>query len=218
MHLMTAFQRRRITNLGLDRNQTRLAFGRFRLLNLGQNLCQIGVAIRDKVHAPIVGFKSLADRLGKRQIGAAIDLNIVIVVQQHQIVQLEMSCQRARFRGHTLLQTTVATKHVHFAVEQLLAKQALRIFTRNGQTDCLRQTLTQRTRRQLDAVCHIILRMARRNTVELTERFQVLHTHLIATQMQHGVLQSTCMSIGQHKTIAIGEQRIRAARIQDFTP
>lgn len=55
----------------------------------------------------------------------------------------------------------------------------------------------------LNALGECILRMAGRLRTKLTESLKIIHGHLVACKVQHGILQGACVPIGQHKPITV---------------
>ena len=117
-----------------------------------------------------------------------------------------MPGKRGSFRGHTFLHTSIAEEHIRPVCEQIKVVLVVRV---SGVSLCDRETngicksLAEGTGRHLDAVGVVNLWMAGRARVELTESLQVIHRQVVTHEMQHDVLQRTCMAIRENETVAV---------------
>ena len=77
------------------------------------------VGVADAQDVPAVTQEAQRDVLGERDVGAAFDRDVIVVVDPAQVVEREMARERRRFRAHALHQAAVAADRVDVVVEEV---------------------------------------------------------------------------------------------------
>lgn len=164
------------------------------------------VAVLDDLHVPAVGLVALLHVLGERDVGAAVDGDLVIVVQHDELAEAQVAGQRRGLRGHALLQAAVAADDVRVVVhdvEAVLVELGGQVLLGNGQPHGVRDALAQRARGHLDAGRAEVLRVAGRLGAPLAELLELVDGQVVARQVQHAVLQRAGVAVGQHEAVAV---------------
>jgi hypothetical protein len=108
----------------------------------------------------------------------------------------------------------VVVKHV----ESVLVEGGTHVSLSHGQTDSVGETLTQRSSGDLDSVRHADLGVTRGDAVQLPERLQVVHLDLVTHQVEHDVLQSTSVSVGEDESVSVVPLRVGRRGLHDLGP
>ena len=212
---------RRLAGLGLERLQRR-----------GQCVEVVGVV--DVLHRPAVALEPLRDVLGERQLGAALDGDLVAVVDPAQVGQLEMTGQRRRLGADPLHQAAVAADRVDVVVEQrvvgLVEGRRLPL-AGDGHAHAGRDAGAERARGALHSGRPPVLRVPGALGVQLPELLQVLQRHRQLTQclvdrvdrldpgqMEHRVEQGRRVPGGQHEPVAVAPDRLVRVEAQEALP
>ena len=82
---------------------------------------QVGVAVLYVDRLPAVRLVPLHDVLGEGEVGAAVDLDLIVVVEDDQAAQPQVTRERARLARDALLHAPVAADDVHEVVHHLEA-------------------------------------------------------------------------------------------------
>jgi len=138
--------------MAVQDDQRRPAFG---LPEYGERLFDalevVGVA--DPQHVPVIAEEPRRDILGESNARAALDGDVVVVVDPAEIVDAEMAGQRGRLRADAFHQATVAANRIDVVVENLEAWTVVSAGKpRSGDrhANAGGDPLTQRTGRRLD--------------------------------------------------------------------
>mmetsp|Transcript_118 Transcript_118/g.213 ORF Transcript_118/g.213 Transcript_118/m.213 type:complete len:209 (+) Transcript_118:1766-2392(+) len=118
-----------------------------------------------------------------------------------------MSRQRASFTGYALLQTSIAAEYVSVVVEDLqtgFVEVCGHVRFSNCHSHGIANSLTQGSCANFNSVGYKGFGVAWSTAIELSKAGAFFLGNLrISHEVQHGVLQGTSMTIGQHKPIAI---------------
>ena len=147
---------------------------------------QVRVAVLDVERLPAVRLVALRDVFGEGEIGAAVDLDLIVVVEHDQPTEAQVARQRARLRGDALLHAAVAADDVHKRVEDgeaLAVERRGHVRAGEREADTVREALTERPRRDLHARRHAHLRVARRLRVHLAEGLQVGQREVVSGEV-----------------------------------
>ena len=146
---------------------------------------------------PSGGRIARGDIFAGRQIHSTIDGNPVIIPQNIQSSQAEMTGKANCLVVDTFHQASVACDHPGFMVDEFVTEHGVQMPLGNCHTNGHRQTLPQRTGRGFNTFEFKIFRVARTWAVQLAEIADVIHRRLcIAGQVQGGVGQHGTMSGG----------------------
>mmetsp|Transcript_3657 Transcript_3657/g.9728 ORF Transcript_3657/g.9728 Transcript_3657/m.9728 type:complete len:430 (+) Transcript_3657:906-2195(+) len=194
---------------------------RLGLVNRGLEAHEICVSLLDVDGLPAVRLVALHHVLGEGQLRPAVDLDLVVVVEDDQPAEAEVACEGARLRRDALLHAAVAADDVHVVVEDveaLFVEVGRHVRRRQRETHAVRQALPERARGHLDARADADLRMAGRARIHLTEGAKVIERQVVAGQVQHGVLQRARVAVGEHETVAVHPRRVLRVVLHHLLP
>ena len=159
----------------------------------------------DPLDPPAIGREALQLIARRRQIGRAVDRDVVVVEQDDQPVEPLMPGELAGLVADPLHQVAVARERVGAVVDQLRAEAGAQVAFGERHADRVREPLAERPGGGLDAGRMAVFRMARGARAELAEALQLLDVHgRIAGQMEQRVEQHRAVARRQHEAIAIG--------------
>ena len=222
-----------VGDVAVDDDQRRaVLLARERFERAAQHLQVVGVAHPGDV--PAIADEPGGDVLGERDVGRALDGDLVVVVDPAQVRQLQMRCQRSRFGRDAFHHAAVAGECVHVETEQLMSGAVVgggEPVGGNRHADAGRHTRAQRAGGALDPGRPAVLRVARTLGVELAELLQVVQLHrrfahrlvvrvdgLHVGQMKDGIEQRRGMPRRQHKPVPVRPDRIRRIEPENFLP
>ena len=154
------------------------------------------VAVRHALDVPAVRLEALRRVVGEREIGLAIDGDVIVVVDPDQAAQPQVAGQRAGFVRHALHQVPVGGEEVRVMLDDSLAGlvEPLReVRFRERHPDGVPHALAQGARRGLDAGRQPVLGMAWCATAPLAELLQVVEREVVAGEVEDGVQQHAGM-------------------------
>ena len=146
-----------------------------------------------------------------RQRDSAVDGDVVVVPEQHQLVELEVTGERDGLMADAFHQAAVAAEHIGEVVLQIAAELFFQLALGNRHADGIGNTLAERAGGGFDAGGMAVFRMAGRLGAELAELLDVLDGHiLVARQIEQRVEQHRAVAGRQDETIAVcPERRLR---------
>ncbi len=162
---------------------------------------------------PSVRLEALADVVGERQLGRAVDRDAVVVVHDVEPSETEVAGERRRLVAHPLHQAAVAGDRPDVVVDQLAAEAITQHTFGHRHADGVAEPLTEWAGRHLDAHGVAGLGMSRRAAAERTERPQVVELEAVPAEVQHRVLQDRRVPVGQDEAVAVrpgGVERVVA--------
>ncbi len=201
--------RNALPDQGLRDDHLRLAV--VALLRLVQRAQKRGhVVAVDFLHVESVGLIAFAGVLALRRVRHRVERDRVRVVDQDQVIEPEVSGERARFRGDAFLQTTVAGEADDVLIENLVlgrVEARRRHLRRHRDADGVGHALAERTGGAFDAGRFKKLRMARRLAVQLPEALDLLHRQIVAAQVQPGVKEHAAVAGREDEVVAADPAR-----------
>ena len=155
----------------------------------------------------------LVDGVGKRQ--WAIDGDAVVIEQNDQLVEPQMTGERDRFVADALHEVAVRGKHVGVVIDEFAAKLGAKMCLRNGHAHRVGEALAKRPGGGLDARRVKVLRMPGRFRAELAEALDLLDGHpLVTEEMQQRIKQHRAMPGGEHEAVAVGPGGVGRVELQ----
>ena len=180
---------RAVTDFGCDDNERRL-FGFF--LGFSDSLVD-GVdvlAVRDFNNLPALRLVAFAHVLGERDVGVALDRDMVAVVKNDEFAEFPRSGKRSRFALDALHHTAVAAKRVGVMIDEfyiVLIKARREHAFRNRESYRVGDTLSERTCGSFDAHGVTVFGVTGGKRSYLTERFEVVHRESVPEKMKKRV-------------------------------
>lgn len=146
------------------------------VLNRRGDAVEVRVAVLDVLRVPAVRRVARQHVLRPRQIGLAINGDVVVVVEHNQLAEAKVTGERARLRADALLQAAVAAENVGVVVDDVIARLVEargRVRLGDGNAHRVGDALAERAGADLDAgVVH--LGVAGGLGVELSKVLQVV--------------------------------------------
>ena len=195
----------------------------------GQQLQVVGVAHPGDV--PAVADEAGRDVVAVGELGAAVDRDVVVVVDPAEVVQALVAGDRAGLSGDPLHQVAVAADRVDVEVEQLRAEVRAEPLAADRHPHGRRDALAEWAGGRLHARGQVVLGMAGRLGAELAERLDVVQAdrrlperlvvgvdRLRPGQVQQRVEQHRGVPGREHEAVAVGPDRIRRVEAQEALP
>ena len=195
----------------------------------GEQLEVVGVAHPGDV--PAVADEARRDVVAVGELGAAVDRDVVVVVDPAEVVQALMAGDRAGLARDPLHQVAVAADRVDVEVEQLGAEVRAEPLAGDRHPHGRRDALAERAGGRLHPRGEVVLGMPGRLGAELAERLDVVQAdrrlperlvvgvdRLRPGQVQQRVEQHRGVPGGEHEAVAVGPDRIRGVEAQEALP
>jgi hypothetical protein len=175
----------------------------------------------DRLDLPAVGLVALRDVLGEGDVGVVLDRDLVRVVDRDEVAEVLVTGEARGLAGDALLQVAVAGDHVHEVVERARAggrlgvEQAALVAGRVREAHRRGQALTERARRDLDALRVAVLRVARRQGAPRAQRLEVGQLETETAEIQLHVLRERRVTRGEDEAVAAEPVRVGGIVAQD---
>ena len=159
----------------------------------------------DFLNVEAISFETRGRVFALRRFRRRIERDRVRIVNQNQIIQAEMSGERARFGRHAFLQTAIAGQTDDVLIENLVL---VGVEARRRHLGCDRNSnriahaLAQRAGGAFHAGRFEKLGMSRRFGMQLPETFDLRHRQIVAAQIQPGVKEHAAVTGGENEVIA----------------
>ena len=151
----------------------------------------------------------------------AVDGDVVVVVDGHQLTQAHGTGQRTGLVGDAFHETAVAEEDISEVVDDVvtgLVELPGQHLLRDRHTDGVGDALPEGTRRGLDAGGITVLGVARGLGMELAELHEVLDAQRVAREVQQRVEQHGPMAVGEHEAVAVGPLGVRRIVPHEVVP
>ena len=206
MHVGAAPLRRAAeADRGLHDDQRGAAVIRAGALDGRRDLLDV-VAVLDVLALPAVGLEASVDLLGEGEVGAALDADVVVVVEVDQPPEAERARQGGGLGGNPLHEVAVADDPVDVVVDDLavgpvevLGEKALG----DGHADAGGEARAERAGGQLDARRMAVLGVAGGAAAPLPELLKVLERDVVAAEVKQRVEQHRGVAGREHEAIAV---------------
>mmetsp|Transcript_21270 Transcript_21270/g.50571 ORF Transcript_21270/g.50571 Transcript_21270/m.50571 type:complete len:670 (+) Transcript_21270:384-2393(+) len=180
------------------------------------------VDVADLLDVPVVALVSLRDVLREAEGGVTVDGDVVIVVQDDQLAEAEVTRQARGFAGDTLLQASVTADDVGEVVEDLVLGRVVgggQVRFGHGHSDGVGNSLSQRTGRDFHTLRDEVLGMPRGRRPELPEGLEVIEAAGgVPREVKHRVLEGAGVTVRQDEPIAVDPVRVGRGVPHDLAP
>ena len=166
---------------------------------------------------PAVGLEALADVLGEGDVGVVLDGDLVRVIDDGEVAQLLVPCERAGFVRDALHHVAVGREHPDVVVERALAALGVRVEQTaltalgEGHADPGGQARAEGSGRDLHAVGVVHLGVAGGEGTPGAQGLQVVELEAVPGQEELDVLREAGVPAGEHETVAA--QPVRVGRV-----
>ena len=149
-------------------------------------------------------------------VGAAVVGDAVVVPQQDQLAQPQVSGQRDHFLADAFLQAAVADEGIGVVVDQAVAEAGVQIGLGHRHAERVGDALAERPGRHLDAARRGRTPDGLRSASRARGRCLICvdRDALVARQVQQRVQQHRAVAVGQHDAVAVGPGRIGGIELQ----
>ena len=165
---------------------------------------------------PAVASKRLRDVVGVRELGRAVDRDVVVVVDVDEATEPEVAGERRGLVAHALLEAAVAGDREHVVVGDLGAEARAQVRLGERDADAVGDALTERTGRDLDAGGVAVLGVARRARAPLAELLEVVELEPEPGEVEHRVEEHRRVPGREHEAVAVGP--VRRGRVVAHDP
>ncbi len=179
------------------------------------------IAVIHVLHVPAICLEALAHVLAEGERGIAVDGDVVVVVDEAELAQPEVSRKAGRFAGDAFHEVTIAAEapdpvvdDFHAGTVVLLREDPLG----DGHPHRVAEALAQGASGGLDPGSVPPLRMTRRLRAPLPELPDVLQRKVVASEVEQGVEQHRRVTAGKHEAVAVGPVGIGRVVAQEVAP
>ena len=190
-------------------DQMRLAATRLRFVVSPQEL--LHVLPVHLLHVPPIGFITGDGVFALREQGHRVEGDVIRIVNEDEVVQLEVTGQRAGFARHTFLQATVAGEAHDLVIENTMLRRVearFGHFAGNSQTNRIGHALPERPRGSLYSRRLAEFRMSGRYAAELAKVFHLFEGDFEAREVQPAIEEHAAVTCRENKTIAVQPARL----------
>ncbi len=164
------------------------------------------VAVGDALGVPAVGLEARQDVLRPGHARRPVELDVVVVVEDHELAQAQVAGQAGGLGGDALLEVAVGADHVGPVVDDVVARAVELVgqaSLRDGHAHGVAEALAEGSRGGLHAGRHAVLRVPRRARAELAEALQLVERQVVAGEVQHRVEQHAGVPGTEHEAVAV---------------
>ncbi len=157
----------------------------------------------DVLHVPPVSLEATADVFSHCHVEVAFDRDPVAVVEEDEVPETEVACERCGFCRHAFLHVAVAADPPDVRVDdrQLRLVEARREHLRGERhPHGGREAGAQRAGRELDARGVAQLRMPRRLRSPLSKALELVHRELVPREMQERIEEHRCVTAREERS------------------
>ena len=169
------------------------------LLSFSQSGVALGgvIGVGNAEHTPVVGFETGFHIFGESKIGGTFDGDGVVIVEDDQIIQFQVSCQRSGLTGATFHHAAVTGNDVDLLVSEtgfIKTGVSTKVFESHSHTHCRGKSAAQGTGGHVDTGGVTEFRMTGSQAAPLTELLDLFHGHAFVVEKveqtvdQHGAV------------------------------
>ncbi len=186
-----------------DGGHLRFGLGRFQGRENGGHI----VAVHHREHMPAHGLEPKPHILGKADVGASLDGDLVVVVNADQLSQPQVAGQRGRFIRDTFHEIAVAAHDIGVMIHDFLShpvESGGQVAFGHGHAHGGGKPLSQRAGGGFHAGGDAVFGVARGFAVQLTKLLNILGAQVVTGQGQQAVEQHRGVSPGEDEPVPVG--------------
>ena len=168
----------------------------------------------DRVHAhaidlldvPAIRGETCANVLGERHVRGRGQRDLVRIVEDNETTEMQLARERGGFGRDALHQVAIARDHVRAMVDDVMVRPVEgrgEPTLRHGHADCIGESLSQRSGRDLDTRRHAALGMTRRSTAPPPKVLEVIEGEAIPAHEEKAVEQRAAMARREDEAVAV---------------
>ena len=152
---------------------------------------------------PADSIEASEDVLAERDVGAAVDGDVVVVIEIDEATQAEMAGKRGGLAAHSLHQVAVGHEGEGAMVDEVGAEAGPQVAFRDAHPHCGREALAEGAGRHLDAESMVDLGMARSVAAPLPEVAKVVEGQRKPAEVEQGIEEHRSMAVGKNEAVTI---------------
>ena len=191
-------------DVGADHHQRRLILHGHRPPDAGLDRIKILTDLTELLDVPAVRTEPGRCVVGQRDLGLAVDGDVVVVVAEHDLAETQMTGERCRLVADAFGQITVATDAEHVVVEEVGAVARPELGLGHRHAHDVAHTLAQRPGGDLDAGRVANLGVTGRGRAPLPKVAEIVEGDAEPRQVQDRVLQDRRVAGREHEAVAVG--------------
>ena len=149
---------------------------------------------------PAVALEALRDVVGVRELGRAVDRDVVVVVDVDEPAEPEVAGERRGLVAHALLEVAVAADREDVVVGDVGPEALAQVRLGERDADAVGDALAERPGGDLDARGVPVLGVARRARAPLPELLEVVELEPEAGEVEHGVEEASTRGRSRART------------------
>ncbi len=209
---------RRVTDVAAHDHQARAPGLGHGLPEAGLERVEVVGDLTELHDVPAVARETVGDVVAVRQLGGAVDRDVVVVVDVDEAAEAEVTGDRRRLVAHALLQVAVAAEGEDVVVDHLLTEAGAEVGLGQRDADAVGEPLAERTGGDLDAGRVAVLRVPRGLRAPLAEVLQVVEGQPEPGEVEERVEEHRRVPVRQHETVAVGPVRGGSVVLHDPGP
>ena len=169
------------------------------------------ISISHPLSVPAVGIKAGHGVFRKGDVRAALDSDVVVIVEVNELAEFEMAGEGGRFMGHTLHELAVADDCVGMVIDHLVFRTIEMGGQKplgNGHSHTIGKSLTKGAGSGLDPFCNVRFRVTGGEALPLAEILEFIERKIITSEMQQAVNEHRAVSGRENKPIPVRPIRI----------
>ena len=182
------------------------------------NGVDVGAVTVDLDDVPVVGLEASGHVFGKGDGGTAVDGNTIVVIEQDEVVQSQVTGQGAGLVRNALFQAAVTVNDVDIVIEEVVTffvELGGQVLLGNGHAHAVAEALAQGTGGHFDTEVQIELGVTGGLRAPLTELLEIVEAEVVAAEVEHAVDEHAAVARGQDETIAIEPAGIGGVMLHD---
>ena len=190
--------------MGAEHHEARAVGLGHRLADPGLERVEVVGDLAEVEHVPPVGAEPAGRVVGERELGGAVDRDVVVVVDRDQPAEPEVTGERRRLVADALREAAVARDHERVVVGELAAEPLAQVGLGERDADRVGDALTERSGGDLDPGGVAVLGVARRTRSPLPELLEVAQLEAVAGEVEHRVEQRGHVTVREDEAVAVG--------------
>ena len=179
------------------------------------------VAVVDLLHVPVVGTVARRHVLGEHERGRARECHVVVVVEDDEPSEPEVTGERACLTLDALHHVAIAGEDIGIVAEDLVSRTVVprcQMGFGDGHPERVADALAERTGRGFDSRGQMALRVPGRQAPPLPEALKLIEREVVPSEMEERIEKRRAMPRREDEAVAIPPARMRWVVAQDPGP
>ncbi len=167
---------------------------------------------------PAVRFEPLRDVVGVRELGRAVDRDVVVVVDEDHAPEAQVPGERRGFVADAFHQVAVAADPEDAVVAEIGAEALAQVLLVDRESDRVREALAEGAGRDLDTLGVAVLRVTGSARGPLAELADVVELEAVPGEVEHRVEEHRRVAGGEHEPVAVRPVGLGGVVLHDARP